>query len=1351
MRLSAVVLLTWALFGLAAPSHGVAIGRQEQEAFHLSGQLEHFAGETQAFGRQTFEGDKVLDIHIATIQEAAQLSELVETYLLDPWTPIQVGSTRVRVPAHVLDNVISTLSFPYTVSVENVQELIDSVPISTEDGLRAADDSESAFFEKYHPYDEIQSFMKNLVKKYPNIARPIVVGKTFEGRDIQGVEIGPSNNKSDPTRWQRHVKNRKHRQHSWFADTVEEATSSVDNILMSIQQNISVSSSKHSKQDKLEEVSDKEVDQESPDKESSIIDEFDLVAAAMNSFDDLSADFANFVRELSGNLDKKSEDASVSKNKRHRHLIRGLVLHGGQHAREWISVAVVTYIMDQLTSQYGKDKEITKLVDNFQWTLIPVLNVDGYIYTWERNRMWRKNRQPSTFPFCVGTDPNRNWAYKWNKGGSSVNPCSEAYMGTEPFSAPEPKAMADYIAAKENVIGYIDFHAFAQLWMTPFGADCEEFPSDHEDILEAAIGAAKALQNVNGKKFATGPVCSTIYPASGGSLDWTYAVGNVKYSYAVELRDTGNYGFILPPEEILPSGKETLQAVLQLARFIHHREKKDGWRAAIFVLLLLHFLWLNGDGTSRRTNSDGALGRFLIQEQMRSKTLVDYVDPMIGTAGEGHVFPGPTLPHAIAKVGFDIPHSQSGYKPDGKVFGISHMHSSGTGGSNSYQTISVMPILGQVNIDTRNMPTSSFSNVSAQVGQFGVVLSDWGVQIEYTATARGAVHRYQIQPEAFAKLAPSDRYLNVLFDLRHVGDRDNYYGGEIAIEPSNRVTGRGQYKDSWSGGLGLASAPHARFDVYFCAGLNVGVANHSIWTDDAVSNDTMQVTRSWGELGVVLKVPLNTSDDIIEARVGLSLVSKEKACMNLEKEVLHATFDEVADSNRRQWTKALSSFHVSGGIGSVNERNSSRSVSTTLGLDHDQKTIFYSSLYRTMIMPVNKTGENGRHTTEDAYWNDFYCLWDTFRTCKCFPKEQSEIIRSFIHFGETDGWLPDGRIAGWNGITQAGSNAETMIADAFVKQLPGIDWEAAYNVLVKDAEISPPEFLYHGRGELSKWKQYGYIPVDYSARPVYHRSGARTVEYAYNDFSVAMVAKGLSKEIEYGKYIARSGNWANLWNKETESLGTSGFVIPKDDSGNFATGTWADPTVCSPINFQRDKCFYWIDEFYEASSWTYSFYTPQNMEKLIKLSGGKQDFLRRLDTFFEEGLYDAGNEPSFLIPYLYNYIGRPDRTAMRTRQIIDKWFNSTANGIPGNDDAAGQDVYLIGSPQWKYASIRLDQDDEKKVFEIKAHNLSPENMFVSRARLNGPELTANWFKHTDIMHGGTLELWMTHVAGDWGD
>jgi len=245
----------------------------------------------------------------------------------------------------------------------------------------------------------------------------------------------------------------------------------------------------------------------------------------------------------------------------------GIFLNGGQHAREWISPATLAFLAYKLTSGYGQDSTITNLVDSIEWTLVPIVNADGYEYTFTNDRMWRKNRRINKGSSCVGVDNNRNWGFKFNTGGSSNNPCDETYHGPTAFSEPENTALANYLQAHPNVEGYVDFHAYSQLWMTPWGYT-SALPKDDKVQKDCGKASVAALKAVNGVTFQVGNVANIIYVASGGSNDWTYGAMNIVHSYAVELRDTGAYGFLLPVSQIVPSGEETFAAVKVLGQCV---------------------------------------------------------------------------------------------------------------------------------------------------------------------------------------------------------------------------------------------------------------------------------------------------------------------------------------------------------------------------------------------------------------------------------------------------------------------------------------------------------------------------------------------------------------------------------------------------------------------------------------------------------------------------------------------------------------------------------------------------------------------------------------------------------------
>jgi carboxypeptidase A1 len=241
------------------------------------------------------------------------------------------------------------------------------------------------------------------------------------------------------------------------------------------------------------------------------------------------------------------------------------LMNGCQHAREWISPMTVAYIAQALLTNYTTNTDVKAIVDYFQWIIIPIVNGDGYVYTWTTDRMWRKNRDTQNSPTCVGVDTNRNWGYEWGTGGSSSIPCSDTYMGPSSFSEPEETAVANYISANTRVRAYIDYHAYGDLFMYPWGYTCTSKPTNYVTQQDGATQYANALKSVNGLVFETGTVCNTIYLASGGSNDWTYGGANVPYSYACELR--GN-SFVIPPENIIPSGQENFAGVVSLATFV---------------------------------------------------------------------------------------------------------------------------------------------------------------------------------------------------------------------------------------------------------------------------------------------------------------------------------------------------------------------------------------------------------------------------------------------------------------------------------------------------------------------------------------------------------------------------------------------------------------------------------------------------------------------------------------------------------------------------------------------------------------------------------------------------------------
>merc|ERR1711998_205632 len=232
-------------------------------------------------------------------------------------------------------------------------------------------------------------------------------------------------------------------------------------------------------------------------------------------------------------------------------------------------------MLAQTLEGYGSDDTITSMVDGLNIYYAPILNPDGYDYTWTTDRMQRKTMMPNSCGSrSPGTDPNRNWEYHWGEAGTSTNPCSESYQGEAAADQPEVAAVQDFIREKDTFLGYINFHSYSQLWMSPWGYTSSK-PKDFDVQNEAAGQAVAALQAVHGTKFDYGAISTTIYPASGSSADYTYGKSNMLFSYGVELRDTGKHGFTLPADQIIPSGEETFEAVKTLANYMIAHESSS--------------------------------------------------------------------------------------------------------------------------------------------------------------------------------------------------------------------------------------------------------------------------------------------------------------------------------------------------------------------------------------------------------------------------------------------------------------------------------------------------------------------------------------------------------------------------------------------------------------------------------------------------------------------------------------------------------------------------------------------------------------------------------------------------------
>ena len=715
-------------------------------------------------------------------------------------------------------------------------------------------------------------------------------------------------------------------------------------------------------------------------------------------------------------------------------------------------------------------------------------------------------------------------------------------------------------------------------------------------------------------------------------------------------------------------------------------------------------------------------------EQTESRDPVDFVNPFIGTAGHGHTYPGATVPFGRVQLSPDTRRDTwdgcSGYHySDSSILGFSHTHLSGTG-CGDLGDITFMPTTQPIDkttaLDTDKFRASfSHEDESATAGYYSVEMGQ--IKAELTAGKHVGMHRYTFPKGSDAK---------VLIDLTR-GIHDKPTELSFKIVDGHTVVGL-RRSTGWA---------HDQYE-YFAAKFSKPITGHGI-SKDGEKPDTESSSAQGSQLSAWLNFD-STDGEPVVAEVALSSVSTDAALTNLQAEApADFDFDKMHEEARDSWRTEL---------GKVN-------IATT---DDSKARSFYTALYHSMCAPTIVSDVGGGYRGSDSqihYAKNFenystFSLWDTFRAEHSLltlvqPQRVNDMIKSLSVHGQfsPNKQLPIWTLASNETNCMIGYHSFPVIAEAYNKGFRGFDAEGIYKLMVENSKRN------------DWWAERGYIPSNWDRESV-----SKTLEFAYDDWCLSQFAKSLGHTEDAAKFAKRAEAYKNVFDKDT------GFMRGRTDNRNWSTPF--DPTKVGGGGPTWD--------FTEANPWQYSFFVPQNVPNMIEMYGGRERFVDKLDKLFTTkpsgpidspdvtgmiGQYAHGNEPSHHIPYLYSYAGAPDKTAEHVKEIRDKMYNDTPEGLSGNEDCGQMSAwyvfsslgfypvnpvsgqYVIGTPQFDKSSIDLPRG---KRFQVVAPGLSDKNIYVQKATLNGKPLDHCYITHTEIIQGGTLELIMGETPSDWG-
>ena len=703
----------------------------------------------------------------------------------------------------------------------------------------------------------------------------------------------------------------------------------------------------------------------------------------------------------------------------------------------------------------------------------------------------------------------------------------------------------------------------------------------------------------------------------------------------------------------------------------------------------------------------------------------DYADTRIGvidTRANNCVI-GPRLPYGSIYPSPQTPNGgMDGYHPNFPIRGFGQLHVSGTGWG-AYGHFLVSPQVGTLVADTAGHDSPHSEDVTRPY-YYSTFLDRYQTQVEIAPAHYSAMYRFTF---------PKAEEAGLLFDASQAipTDIERNMNGKV-LESSAQIdmeTGKMRMKITYRGGW--VNGPYS---LYMVGQYNKKATEVGVWCGDSLYADQTVIqndTSARGKhIGVYCKFDTDKKEKVL-LKLAISFTGYDRAEALLEQEIPEWSFENVERQGKQIWEEKFRRIEIEGAT-------------------WEQNVMFYSAMFRFYTLASDRTLDRADWEEGKPYWDDNYAYWDTFRSAYPLmtlidePMMRSN-LQALIERYKQNGVVYDGFIGGRDRVAEQGGNdVDHIIAEACLKNVEGVDWNEAYRIVKHNADCRRIGHHNHKTvgDNYTKYKELGWIPEGVM-------STSQSLEYAYNDYSVALMAQTLGLEDDYKKYLQRSHQWKQLWNPELESYGYKGFIDARRCNGEFV---FFEPTRYGGS---------WKSPFYEATSWTYSYYTPHDMDTLISLMGGADTFVERLKYGFQKGLIDYTNEPGFLTTRAFTHAGRPDLSSYWVHDVMRNGYDLT--GYPGNDDTgsmaswyvfcsvgifpnAGQDYYYLNAPLYSKSTIHLAGG---KTLVITA-NASDKNIYIKSCKVNGKPWNRAIIEHGEIANGGTIEMELSDVPTEWG-